>query len=159
MIFDLWAKKWGVSNLAIEDFKIMCGIQERVIIDKNSRNEAQILAQVKLEASSVGARLWRNNVGAAQSRTGRTIRFGLANDSGALNSVLKSADLIGIRPLYITAEYLGLTIGQFVSREIKSSDWEFKGSEREKAQIRWMGLILSLGGDACFARGEGTFFD
>jgi hypothetical protein len=51
---------------------------------------------------------------------------------------------------------VGMTIGQFVSREIKGSDWKFTGNERETAQLRWIELITGMGGDACFATDEGT---
>jgi hypothetical protein len=118
--------------------------------------EAGILSEVRLEASEKGCRLWRNNVGATYTDKGHFIRYGLANDSAQLNAVLKSADLIGIRPIVITPAHVGKIIGQFVSREIKQSNWRYTGTDREKAQLSWAELIISLGGDACFATGKGT---
>lgn len=120
------------------------------------QNEAPLINLLKLEASRKGIRLWRNNVGATYAQNGSFIRYGLANESVALNQQIKSADLIGIRPVFVTAEMIGTTIGQFVSREIKKPNWKYTGTEREQAQLRWAELILSLGGDACFAIGEGT---
>jgi hypothetical protein len=87
---------------------------------------------------------------------GAFLRYGLANESSSLNKQIKSADLIGIRPIKITQSMIGFTFGQFISREIKASTWKFAGSDRERAQLRWAELILSYGGDACFANGEGT---
>lgn len=118
--------------------------------------EAAILNIVKLEASRKGVRLWRNNVGAVHTAEGSFLRYGLANESTATNSVIKSADLIGVRPIIITSAMVGLTIGQFVSREIKAANWRYRGTDREQAQAAWAELILSLGGDAGFATGEGT---
>jgi hypothetical protein len=118
--------------------------------------EAQVQALVRLEASKVGARLWRNNVGAATMDNGTFVRFGLANDSPTVNSKLKSADLIGIRPVLITQGHVGRTIGQFLSREVKKPGWKYTGNEREKAQLHWAELIVSLGGDAAIITGTGS---
>jgi hypothetical protein len=95
-------------------------------------------------------------LGAVHTNDGRFIRFGLANESTAINKIIKSGDLIGIKPIKITNDLIGATIGQFVSREVKTSDWKFKDTEREKAQLKWIELITSLGGDACFATNVGT---
>lgn len=119
-------------------------------------SEAGILSDIRLEASEVGARLWRNNVGATYTPNGQFIRYGLANDSPATNKNIKSADLIGIRPILITPDHVGQIIGQFISREVKAPNWRYSGNERELAQLRWAELILSLGGDACFTIGRGT---
>lgn len=109
-------------------------------------NEATVQAAIRLEASRLGIHLWRNNVGALKDETGRYIRFGLANDSNAVNHRIKSGDLIGIR-----------SGGIFVSREIKPLGWKFSGTEREWAQQRWIELVNAAGGDAAFCTGEGSF--
>ena len=119
-------------------------------------NETTIQDQIRLEASQAGLRLWRNNVGACRDTKGRLIRYGLANDSAAVNRALKSSDLIGIRPVVVTQEHVGRIIGQFVAREVKRSGWEYHGTPREQAQLRFIELVRSLGGDACFATGKGT---
>lgn len=119
-------------------------------------SESGISSDIRLEASELGYRLWRNNVGATHTPSGQFIRFGLANDSTQLNRVIKSADLIGIRPILITQEHVGLTIGQFISREVKHPGWVYKGTERERAQLAWAELVNSLGGNACFTTGRGT---
>jgi len=118
--------------------------------------ESEIQKRIQLEASKKGIRLWRNNVGGTYTDRGDFIRYGLANDSSKINKYYKSADLIGIRPVKITLDMVGSVIGQFVSREVKPSNWKFTGTERELAQLRWAELINSLGGDAGFAKDEGT---
>lgn len=123
---------------------------------KDFTSESGISSDIRLEASQRGCRLWRNNVGATYTPTGQFIRFGLANDSAQLNKAIKSADLIGIRPVLITQAHVGLTIGQFISREVKHPGWKYTGTERERAQLAWAELINSLGGDACFTTGRGT---
>ena len=120
------------------------------------QSEAHVLSQVRLEATELGIRLFRNNVGACYTREGSFLRYGLANDSHALNSRIKSADLIGIRPVLVIPSMVGQTIGQFVSREIKYSQWKYTGTDREKAQLAWAELIMSLGGDSGFSTGRGS---
>jgi len=118
--------------------------------------ESEIQNKIKLEASQKKMRLWRNNNGVAFSKDGTPIRFGLANESKKVNEVLKSSDLIGIKPIVITQDMVGKTIGQFVCREVKNSEWKYSGTKREQAQLNWINLINSLGGDAAFATSEGT---
>jgi hypothetical protein len=80
----------------------------------------------------------------------------LANDSEKLNKVIKSGDLIGIRPIKITQNLVGYTIGQFVSREVKAANWRYSGDQRESAQLKWAELVIGLGGDAAFCNKVGT---
>jgi hypothetical protein len=119
-------------------------------------SEAAVQVRVRLEASKLGIHLWRNNVGVTFGEDGVPVRYGLANDSKALNQQIKSSDLIGIRPVMITQEHVGTVMGQFVAREVKREGWKYTGSAREVAQQRFIDLIKSLGGDACFASRAGT---
>ncbi len=116
-------------------------------------NESDIQSLIRIAASEHGWRLFRNNVGVATSESGRPVRYGLANDSKQLNTQIKSSDLIGIRPVVITADMVGQTIGQFVSLEVKRSDWKYTGTDREQAQDAWIDLINRLGGYARFVTG------
>ena len=110
--------------------------------------------KIRLQASKRGWRLWRNNVGAGVLKTGGFIRWGLANESAAMNNAVKSSDLIGIRPILITQEHVGKVIGQFVAIEVKHSMWKFnKKDNREKAQKVFLDLINKLGGYAIFSTG------
>lgn len=118
--------------------------------------EADTLALVKLEASRKGLRLWRNNVGAVTDARGNFYRYGLANETAAMNASVKSGDLIGIRPTLVTPAMIGATLGVFVSRECKRPGWRWAGTPRELAQFAWVELVTGLGGDAGFATGEGT---
>lgn len=158
MTLDDWAIRWGVSAAALVELRAMWGII-------NSTNpttigadpsEAGVQMSVRLEATEKRLLLWRNNVGALLDKDGRLVRYGLANDSKALNEKIKSGDLIGIRPVTIGAEHIGHVIGQFVSRETKFAGWKFKGDAREMAQLRWIELVASAGGDAAFTTGPGS---
>ena len=84
-------------------------------------------------------------------QNGRSIRYGLANDSKKVNKVLKSADLIGITPVLITQGMINTIMGVFTSIEVKRAGWTYTGTEKEQAQLAWMHLITLFGGRAGFA--------
>lgn len=157
MKLEIWATKWGVPQVAIDDLRKTFGLAKLDVIDNEiQKSEAALMNLIRVEASKKNCRLWRNNVGATHTPEGNFIRYGLANESGKMNGYIKSADLIGIRPVKIRPTMVGMTIGQFVSREVKSSDWKYTGTDRERAQLRWIEVITGMGGDACFATTEGT---
>lgn len=157
MKLEMWATRWGVPEVAIEDLRKILGLAKLELIDNDvNKSEAAIMNLIRIEASKKNCRLWRNNVGATYTKDGNFIRYGLANESGKMNGYIKSADLIGIKPIKIRNCMVGMTIGQFVSREIKASDWKYTGTDRERAQLRWIEVITGMGGDACFATNEGT---
>ena len=62
----------------------------------------------------------------------------------------------GELPEPVTPAHVGTVIGRFTSREIKAAGWAYRGTDREVAQLNWATLVNTLGGDACFATGEGT---
>lgn len=158
MMLAAWAREWGIPAAALDDLRIrLLGLEGSPEPAPLGTSEAAVQARVRLEASRKGLRLWRNNVGVFHDPETHTyVRFGLANDSAQLNRVVKSGDLIGIRPRRIGPADVGLVIGQFVSREVKRGGWHYTGSEREVAQLAWATLINSLGGDAAFCNGEGS---
>lgn len=118
--------------------------------------ESVVSADVRVEAAKKGGILWRNNVGATFDQKGNFIRYGLCNDSKGVNKRFKSSDLIGIKPVLIGQQHIGFTIGQFCARETKRAGWSFRNSDRERAQLRFIELVISMGGDGAFATGTGT---
>lgn len=162
MQLETWALKWGVSHAALHDLQVCLLRLDASALEiatdpvHNRMSEAAVQARVRLEAPRKGVHLWRNNVGVLEDDRGTPVRYGLANDSKALNAVLKSADLIGIRKLLVTAEMVGKHVGQFVSREVKEAGWKYTETPRHRAQQNWANLVNALGGDACFANAEGT---
>lgn len=159
MILDIWAKKHNVSQHALNELKHALQITNT---DTQSNeiplSEGAVQNQIRLEASEKNIRLWRNNVGAfnANHPPSPGTRWGLCNDSKQMNALVKSSDLIGIRPVLITPAHVGSTIGQFVAREVKKSAWTFKNDAHEEAQLNFLQIVLSLGGDACFANSRGS---
>lgn len=153
-----WAIKHQITMAALGELQAMFGMVGGFgLMDKGGESEAAVTAQVRLEASKLGIVLWRNNVGGGVLEDGSFIRWGLANESKAMNAVIKSHDLIGIRPVLITEALLGHTIGQFVSREVKEAGWQYSGTDREVAQLNFAQFVNSKGGDAAFAAGLGSF--
>ena len=147
-----WARKWGLSVECLRDLQITLGTYTPPLAPEApgvGKSEAWAQSALRIEASRKGVKLFRNNVGALADKTGRFVRYGLANDSAAQNEILKSGDLIGLRPTLIAGHVYGI----FVSREMKSPGWQYTGTEREVAQLNWINLINSCGGDAAFATG------
>lgn len=159
-IIEQWAQGYGIPVEWIDELRVMMGhvLTAPSAAIATNRGETAVATDVRLEAADVGCRLMRNNVGACVDQGGRMVRYGLCNESKAMNKVIKSHDLIGIVPILITPNHVGTTIGQFVSRETKKPSWKFNPyEERDVAQQAFGDLINSLGGDARFASGPGTF--
>lgn len=151
-----WAIKHGVSAEALQELNIIFGIHDNVIkhnVDLNNQSEKSVQNRERLKASEEGSRLWRNNIGAAKLADGRFLRWGLCNDSEKINKRIKSSDLIGIKPILIKQEHVGSVIGQFMAIETKPSYWRYSGTDHEIAQLAFIQLISSLGGDARFSNG------
>lgn len=143
-IYD-WATRHGVSHGALEDLKRIMGLYREdvsVFSASDAVSEAGAQSRVRLAAAREGLLVWRNNVGAMEDQNGRVVRFGLCNDSAAVNRRVKSSDLVGIKPG-----------GQFWCREVKTPGWHYTGTEREQAQLRFIELVMSMGGDAAFTTG------
>lgn len=148
-----WQRKHGITAEALADLVTMVGVD--VPRSTKDTSEARVQDEARLLASKMGWRLFRNNVGVLKDERGVPVRYGLCNDSPAMNKRIKSSDLIGIRPVVITPDMVGSTIGQFVAREVKKAGWKYKGTEHEQAQLAFGTLIIGLGGDFRFWSGEG----
>ena len=158
-LMQQWASTWGVSDVALCDLFARLRVDVETVSECNpsAGPETKVQMAIRLEGRDKGVLMLRNNVGALLDKDGRMVRYGLANDSKAVNTHMKSADLVGIRPVQISAQHVGQVIGQFVSRECKAPGWKFHESdERAQAQMRWAVLITSLGGDAMITDRVGT---
>lgn len=146
-----WAAKWNVTAAALADLATLAasGVAPTVT------DEAAVQQLVRLRAAQLGnMHLFRNNVGVLKDKNDRPVRYGLANDSPALNKVLKSADLIGWRSITIAPHHVGGKLAQFVSVECKAPDWKFSLTrDRDQAQLAWLMLVSDAGGHAVFATG------
>lgn len=155
-----WGFEFSVPFHALVELERRMGLEGSTgdAVDPGvGRSEAYAQSQVMLEAPRFQCRLFRNNVGAFKDETGGFVRYGLANESKARNTRLKSSDLVGWRKRLITPAMVGDIIGQAVLREIKEPGWHFTGDEHEQAQLRWLQLGASDGCDAAFATGPGSF--
>lgn len=154
-----WGIKWGVPIEAVQDLRREFGlVNTDSFPSNNTESETAVQTRIRLEASKKGCRLWRNNVGAFDARFPPSpgTRWGLCNETKAMNENIKSSDLIGVRPLLITQNHVGGIVGQFIAREVKAANWSYSGTQREEAQLNFLNLVASMGGDAAFANREGT---
>ena len=148
-----WATRHGIPPQALAELTDIFGLYPA---EKTGLSESSVQTRVRLEASRMGARLWRNNSGVDTSE-GKHVRYGLSNESTQMNAVCKSSDLIGIKPIVITQVMVGSTIGQFMAREVKKGDWHYTGIPREVAQLKFLEIVNGLGGDGRFTNGSGEW--
>lgn len=153
MLLEEWAMRWGIPTEAISDLRSQYVLQFNPTGDRSGLSEAALQNHYRVVSAQEGCVLWRNNVGALLDARGVPVRYGLANESKKMNEVWKSGDLIGVRPVTITQAMVGTTLGRFVSAEVKEGGWKFTGRGREKAQMNWIELVRSLGGEANFVTG------
>lgn len=149
-----WATRHHVGHDALAELSAILGSTSND--ETGDARESNVQSRVRLAAAGQGMRLWRNNVGAIKDERGVPVRYGLANDSKALNDRLKSHDLIGWRRLLIGPHMVGSTVAQFVSIECKREDWtparptNTRDFAHEQAQQRWGALVTVDGGFSRF---------
>lgn len=148
-----WQRKHGITADVLADLVAIVGLD--VEPSQDATGEHKVQDDARLLASQMGWRLFRNNKGVLPDKRGVPVRFGLCNETAALGARLRSSDLIGIRPVVITPDMVGTTLGQFVAREVKKAGWKYKGTEHEQAQLAFGTLVIGLGGDFKFWNGSG----
>lgn len=100
-------------------------------------SEMAVLRRI-LEACARGeVRLFRNNVGALEDKTGRVVRYGLCKGS---------SDLIGYRTVEITPDMVGQRLAVFVALEVKD-----KGRLTAE-QAQFLEVVRRAGGIAAEVR-------
>jgi hypothetical protein len=160
-ILNAWAIKHHVGFDALAELRQLYGhvpqVSTEVVPLSRGKGETFVQSQVRLAAPAHGVMLYRNNVGAIKDERGVPVRYGLANDTAALNKVVKSADLIGWRTVDVRDLETGapIQIAQFVSVECKKPEWPGynPSDEHERAQQRWLEMVVGAGGFAVFANG------
>jgi hypothetical protein len=150
-----WSIRHHVSLQALQELHVLLTSTVPSPITAQGASESDVQARVRLAASQAGDVLWRNNSGVLKDERGVPVRFGLCNESKAVNDKCKSSDLIGIKRVLITQAHVGHTIGQFYAREVKRAGWRYTGTPREVAQLRFIEAVVAMGGDGAFATSEG----
>ena len=155
-----WARTWAVSDQALADLRARLGALDPSppLSEMATPINGEIALQslIRQRASAYGMKLWRNNVGVLPDARGVPIRFGLANDSKAINRIFKSSDLIGISNEIIQPYDVGQPRGRFVAFECKAPRWHYTGDAHEQAQESFLKVVLAYGGRAKFINNEGN---
>ncbi len=101
--------------------------------------ETELINQLRLRATHLGWRLFRNSTGAYHDpKTDRLIRYGL---------VVGGSDLIGWTPVTITPAMVGQTLAVFTAVEAKTGRVPVTVEQR-----RFLDAVRSAGGVAIVAR-------
>lgn len=103
-----------------------------------AKRESNILREAMLEASRLGSRIFRNNIGVAVYPDGSRVAYGLCPGS---------SDLIGWTPITITPEMVGKKLAVFTAIETKSA----KGGVQDN-QDNFVDQVKVAGGYAGIAR-------
>jgi hypothetical protein len=103
-------------------------------------SEKETVNAVRATLSHGDTRLFRNNVGALQDKTGRFVTYGLA---------VGSSDLIGWKSMNITLDMVGEKVAVFVALEGKSED-----KAPTEAQRRFLQTVKDAGGIAGVFRSQ-----
>lgn len=128
--------------------------------------EAPVLQRVRLEASKLGYRLFRNNRGLFYTIDGvkGLIAAVMRGDLNSARNIIKnylrlvqagldangSSDLIGFAPVVITPAMVGKTIAVFMCAEVKKPEWKSPTGKTEKEQENFIRFINSQGGIGFF---------
>lgn len=102
--------------------------------------ETNIMNKYLLHFSGAGAMVWRNNTGKFRSMT----------DPQRIVSVgqVGSADIIGVKPVTITADMVGKVIGQAIAIEVKTPT-----GKQSQDQKNWQQAFENHGGIYILGRG------
>lgn len=144
-----WQALWGhrIPAQALAELSAALNPAIPAIAPTARHSEAAGAAQIRLAAGRAGVPLFRNNSGAMTDQTGRLVRFGLGNESPALNARWKSSDLIGLLPVVVQPSHLGRTLGVFLAIETKKPGWHLTpGDKRGQAQAAFIQSIRAFGG-------------
>lgn len=102
-------------------------------------SESQLLAAVRLACSRGDVRLWRNQCGALEDKTGRWVQFGVASPGGS--------DLIGYRSIVVTPDMVGQRVAIFAAIETKAPRGRVTAE-----QTQFIAAVTAAGGIAGVVR-------
>ena len=93
-----------------------------------------LIPETRIQLSNGDVRLWRNNVGRLQDRTGKWVAYGLC---------VSSSDLIGFKSILVTPDMVGCRLAVFVALEGKV------GRDRlTQEQTAFIATVETMGGIA-----------
>lgn len=107
-----------------------------------AKQESDIAHAIMIAASKVGSRLWKNTRGMFLSPDGKhRIRAGLLAPG--------ASDLIGFKPVVITAEHVGRVLAVMVAIEVKTPTGRVSPEQQH-----FIDFVRDSGGIAGVARSE-----
>lgn len=146
-----WARKHNISEVAVSELLQLFTPKLPNAQPVPEHTEKHIQNGIRLTTNLTNGLLLRNNSGVLYNERGTPVRYGLGNESSAMNKTFKSSDLIGVTPLQIREPDIGRTWGVFTAIEAKRSGWKYTGTGREVGQQSFISAIRARGGIAGFA--------
>lgn len=156
MTLEQWAQRWALPPQALQELQQATAATSE---PRNDRSEAAVAADCRLALGRLGVVTMRNNVGVLEDRNGRPVRYGLCNETPAMNKVLKSADDICILPYTVKPQDVGRKLGVFLGVEHKRANWVYSGDGRETAQLNFQRMVSAAGGVGLFANSAQGLID
>jgi hypothetical protein len=148
MTYEEWAMRWALPPQAIQELMLITARTQEPL---SGHSEEVVAAECRLELGKHGIITMRNNVGVLEDINGRPVRYGLCNETKAMNQALKSSDDILAIPYVVKPHDVGRTIGRIGGLEYKKRNWVFTGQGREAAQSNFHRMLNSIGGIGLFA--------
>lgn len=156
MTLEEWATRWALPAQAINELQ---EVTQRTQDRHDPKSEAAVASECRLALGMFGVVTMRNNVGVLEDANGRPVRYGLCNESKAMNATMKSSDDICIIPYIVRPDDVGRKLGVFMGVEHKRRDWKFTGNGRENAQANFHRMVNGLGGVGIFANSAQSVID
>lgn len=147
MTYEEWATRWALPQQAIDELR---AITAATSVRDSDHSEEAVTAEARLEMGRRGIITMRNNVGVLEDKYGRPVRYGLCNETPAMNKAVKSSDDILIIPYLVQPKDVGRKIGIFGAAEYKKRNWTYTGNGREEAQNQFHRMVRAAGGIGFF---------
>lgn len=146
---DDWEKGIYKENKPIQDRPLLKKLPDVTFMTSEDKmsDEYLKLDKVKLKASALGFRLFRNNRGLFRTLDNKRITKAGLDANGA-------SDFVGIKTIEITPEMVGKSVGIFLAVEVKKTGWKGAKSQTEKDQANFIEQINKRGGIGFFCNDE-----
>lgn len=156
MTLDEWINRWPLPAQAIHELQLVTAAYST---PTSGHSENAVAAEARLMLGRYGIVAMRNNVGVLEDKNGRPVRYGLCNETPAMNKTIKSSDDILAIPYVVKPQDVGRKLGIIGGVEYKKRNWVFSGNGRETPQLNFHRMLHAVGGVGIFANSGQSVID